>query len=350
MIAFAELLERLTLTPGRLAKIALLRRFFETEPDPDRGFGLAALTGELAFQAAKPALIRGAGRSAHRSGAVRLVLRLRRRPGRDGGADVAGARPNAPPPCVTDVVQALRARPKAELPALVAGWLDASAASVRYALLKLITGALRVGASARLAKIALAELAAGTHRRRRHRGGLARADAALRRRCSPGWRARAAPGPGRRAGVPPADAGAPAGGAGSRRARLRAFAAEWKWDGIRVQLVAHAGGRRLYSRGADDISGAFPEIVEAHGVRRGAGRRAAGGAGRRGGAVRRPAAAAEPQAPSAKMLREFPVLVRLYDILFDGAEDLRALPFTERRARLEAWFAGRSRRGWTCRS
>jgi DNA ligase-1 len=54
MIAFAALLERLTLTPGRLAKIALLRRFFETEPDPDRGIGLAALTGELAFSARSP--------------------------------------------------------------------------------------------------------------------------------------------------------------------------------------------------------------------------------------------------------------------------------------------------------
>ena len=39
--------------------------------------------------------------------------------------------------------------------------------------------------------------------------------------------------------------------------------AEWKWDGIRVQLVATEGGRRLYSRGAEDISGAFPEIIEA---------------------------------------------------------------------------------------
>ena len=45
MIAFAELLERLIFTPGRLAKVALLRRYFETQPDPDRGFGLAALTG-----------------------------------------------------------------------------------------------------------------------------------------------------------------------------------------------------------------------------------------------------------------------------------------------------------------
>ena len=43
----------------------------------------------------------------------------------------------------------------------------------------------------------------------------------------------------------------------------RDWRAEWKWDGIRVQLVATEGGRRLYSRGADDISGAFPEIVEA---------------------------------------------------------------------------------------
>ncbi len=58
MIAFAELLDRLVLTPGRLAKIALLHRYFAAEPDPDRGFALAALTGELAFQAAKPMLIR----------------------------------------------------------------------------------------------------------------------------------------------------------------------------------------------------------------------------------------------------------------------------------------------------
>src|SRR6202041_334161 len=58
MIAFANLLERLVFTPGRLAKIALLRRYFATQPDPDRGIGLAAVTGELSFAAAKPGLIR----------------------------------------------------------------------------------------------------------------------------------------------------------------------------------------------------------------------------------------------------------------------------------------------------
>ena len=42
---------------------------------------------------------------------------------------------------------------------------------------------------------------------------------------------------------------------------------------------------------------------------------------------------------SAKMLEEFPAFVRLYDILYDGSEDLRALPLIERRERLRAFEA-----------
>jgi len=161
MIAFADLLERLVFTPGRLAKIALLRRYFATQPDPDRGFGLAALTGELAFQAAKPALIRSLAED--RTDPVLFAM------SHDYVGDLAetialiwpSAPSNAGPPTMTEVVQTLISTPKPALPFVVAGWLDASDASVRYALLKLITGELRVGASARLAKIALAEVADG---------------------------------------------------------------------------------------------------------------------------------------------------------------------------------------------
>src|SRR5690606_6272492 len=39
---------------------------------------------------------------------------------------------------------------------------------------------------------------------------------------------------------------------------------------------------------------------------------------------------------SARMQGEYPAFVRLYDILFDADEDLRPLPWSERRARLEA--------------
>jgi DNA ligase-1 len=118
-----------------------------------------------------------------------------------------------------------------------------------------------------------------------------------------------------------------------------ALRAEWKWDGIRVQLVATQAGRRLYSRGAEDISGAFPEIVEAmrfHAVLDGELLVI------RDGTVA-PFADLQQRlnrkTVGTRLLRDFPAAVRLYDILFDGGEDVRALPFDVRRARLEAWYA-----------
>jgi DNA ligase-1 len=118
-----------------------------------------------------------------------------------------------------------------------------------------------------------------------------------------------------------------------------AFVAEWKWDGIRVQLSAMPGGRRVYSRGADDISASFPDIqdvLDFHAVLDGE------LLVMRDGEIA-PFADLQQRlnrkAPSAKMQRDFPVGVRLYDILFDGERDLRALPFQERRAHLEEWYA-----------
>src|SRR3954454_6513482 len=158
MIAFADLLERLVFTPSRNAKIALLRRYFATEPDPDRGIGLAAITGELSFTAAKPALIREL--AAARTDPVLFGWSY------DYVGDLAEtvaliwpAQPTtAEPPGLAEVVETLETAPKTALSGLVAEWLDCSDASTRLALLKLITGGLRVGASARLAQIALADI------------------------------------------------------------------------------------------------------------------------------------------------------------------------------------------------
>ena len=339
MIAFADLLERLVLTPGRLAKIALLRRYFEAESDPDRGFALAALTGELAFQAAKPMLIRNLAEA--RTDPVLFAWSY------DYVGDLADtvalmwpSRPtNQPPPRMTEVIQTLISTPKVDLPGVVAGWLDASDPSGRYALLKLITGSLRVGASARLAKVALAELA----------GGRIAAD-----EIEEVWHGLTPPylplfawleGRGERpdaAGAPvfrPMMLAQPLEAPDIAALDPAAFRAEWKWDGIRAQLVALPGGRRVFSRGADDVSNAFPEVVEAMGfhavldgellvVRDGVVAPFADLQQRLGRKV-----------VGAKMLRDFPVHVRLYDMLFDGAEDLRGLPFDIRRARLEQWYA-----------
>ena len=344
MIVFAELLDLLILTPGRLAKIALLRRFFADEPDPDRGWGLAALTGELGFELAKP-------------GVIRTVAERRLDPvllgwSRDFVGDLAetvslmwpGGGSGEAPPSLTDVVETLAATTRAGLPDLVERWMDASTPEVRFAILKLITGALRVGVSARLAKTALAELAGGTlqpddieevwH-------GLAPPYPELfawvegrAPRPDPGELPIFRP-PMLAQGLEPPDM------AGLDPASLRA---EWKWDGIRVQLVATAGGRRIFSRGSEEIGGAFPEILDAmdfHAVLDGE------------LLVVRPDAGGEPvvapfadlqqrlnrKEPGGRMLATHPAHVRLYDILFDSDEDVRPLPFDQRRARLEGWFA-----------
>jgi DNA ligase-1 len=131
------------------------------------------------------------------------------------------------------------------------------------------------------------------------------------------------------------------------RVSMEDYAAEWKWDGIRVQLV-HAGGEtRLYSRAGDDITGSFPDVAQAfasQGVLDGEllvkgafqGGAEAGGAASFNALQQRLGR----KNVSAKMLGDYPAFVRLYDILFDGAEDLRGLPLTERRKRLELFVGG----------
>ncbi|HKH80723.1 MAG TPA: ATP-dependent DNA ligase, partial [Methylovirgula sp.] len=58
MNRFALLLDRLQHEPSRLAKLRLMTDYFRSVPDPDRGFGLAALTGALSFRYAKPGLMK----------------------------------------------------------------------------------------------------------------------------------------------------------------------------------------------------------------------------------------------------------------------------------------------------
>src|ERR1041384_5311625 len=117
------------------------------------------------------------------------------------------------------------------------------------------------------------------------------------------------------------------------------FSAEWKWDGIRVQLVLGTGRAAMFSRTGDDIAGSFPDIVD----------NVFGEAVLDGellvGRNFDPALFNDLQqrlhrkVATPKLMDEFPAFIRVYDILFDGSEDVRALRWTERRQRLEAWFA-----------
>src|SRR6187402_1181338 len=158
MRAFAELLDRLSLTASRNAKLTLVRDYLRDTPDPDRGWALAALTGDLSFDAAKPAFIRKAVEERMDPQLFRWSY--------DYVGDLAEtvalvwpAQPGANrEPELSEVVDALRGASRAEVQRLLEGWLDALEPTGRWALLKLLTGGLRVGLSARLAKQAAADM------------------------------------------------------------------------------------------------------------------------------------------------------------------------------------------------
>ena len=357
MRAFAELLDRLSLTGSRNAKLVLVRDYLRATPDPDRGWALAALTGELSFNAAKPAMIRAAVEA--RVDEVLFGWSY------DYVGDLAETaaliwprdpdyRPNREPE-LGEVIDALTHAGRSQVRPLIEGWLDALEPKGRWALLKLVTGALRVGLSAQLAKTAVA---------------MMRPDAMTEPPDPEGGEATTPLEPLTVADVvevwnavkpPYAELFAWVEGHGERPdteapGRFRPVmlavaideavdfaklapadhAAEWKWDGIRVQAVREQGVARLYSRHGDEITHAFPDVM--------------GGLTFEGAidgelVVMRDGAVApfgdlqqrlNRKTVDAKMMAAHPAAIVAYDLLAAEGEDLRALPLRERRARLEA--------------
>jgi DNA ligase-1 len=345
MNRFAQLLDRLGYEGGRNNKLRLMTEYFRAVPDPERGWALAALTGALTFQHAKPGIIRAL--IAQRTDAVLFDLSY------DYVGDLsetvalmwpAPPRPadsRAPSPLLSDVIRMLATLGKSELPAQLARWLDQLDETGRWALLKLVTGGLRIGVSARLAKTAAA--------------ALGDKDAQEIELLWPGlappytdlfaWLEGRAEKPSSRDPVPVRPAMLAHALDDDELAGLDPadFMAEWKWDGIRVQAVAargqdgNEGGRtaRLYSRTGEDISAGFPDLIDAM--------RFTGAIDGellvvRDGRVQSFNVLQQRlnrKTVNAKLLAEFPAHLRAYDLLVEGETDLREHPFAERRARLE---------------
>ena len=346
MNRFAALLDRLAYEAGRNAKIRLMADYFRATPDPERGIALAALTGALSFANAKPAMVR----ALIMERADPVLFGLSYDYVGDLSETVALMWPAPPPherpnhsPLLSEIVEGLATLPKRELPVQLARWLDGLDDTGRWALLKLITGSLRVGASARLAKTAVASL-----------GDLPPDAVEL---VWPGlappyedlfaWVEGRAERPETGDPVPfrPVMLAHAVEEADFAALDPADFSAEWKWDGIRVQVVAGEqagddpdGARpvRLYSRTGEDISAAFPDVAEVM---------AFSGAldgellVMKEGRVQSFNVLQQRlnrKAVTPKMLRDFPAHVRAYDLLAEAGEDLRDRPFLERRARLEA--------------
>src|SRR3569623_3762421 len=269
MNRFAHLLNRLAYEPGRNNKLRRIVNYFREVEDPDRGYALAALTGALSYRHAKTGLIRDliAARTdpvlfdlsydyvGDLSETVALMWPMPER-------GVQGH--NQPSPTLSDVVTTFHTLGKTELPAQLVRWLDQLDETGRWALLKLVTGSLRIGVSARLAKTAAAAL-----------GDKDPLEIEL---IWPGlsppyldlfaWLEGGAEKPVNRDPAPfrPVMLAHAVEDADFAARDPVDFIAEWKWDGIRVQAVS---GRdddgeivtRLYSRSGEDITKSYPELL-----------------------------------------------------------------------------------------
>ncbi|MFA5956670.1 cisplatin damage response ATP-dependent DNA ligase [Hyphomicrobium sp.] len=236
------------------------------------------------------------------------------------------------------VVEAMASGTTAQRTERLGHLLDQLDATGRWALLKLIGGAPRVGVSARLARTALAES---------YGRDVSEIEEIWHALTPPyldlfQWLDGKAeqPDPGSKPVFRPVMLAHPIEEEDWPRLSPQDFAAEWKWDGIRVQIAARGGDVKMFSRQGDDISGAFPEIRSAF---QGHDCVVDGEL-----LIMRDGEIApfndlqqrlNRKTVTAKMMAMYPPHVRLYDLLFDGPEDLRQLSFEARRTRLEVWHA-----------
>ena len=336
MRVFAELLDRLAHTHRRTAKLDLMARYFRSVPDPDRGWALAALSDGLPFSLP----VRRTLQDLMASRVDVELYRLSRDYVGDTAETVAllwpdGMASEAQSPLLCDIAETLGSVDRIGLGPILAGWLDKLNATERWALLKLLTGALRVGVSARLAKLAVAqawqrdvtEIEELWH-------GIAPPYEALF-----SWLEG-------KTGRPdvsqlpvfrPMMLAHPLEDADWQGLNPSDYLIEWKWDGIRVQIVSKSGALRLYSRTGDEITATFPDLLQNlrfEGVLDGE------------LLVVRDGNVApfsdlqqrlNRKTVSKKLMVEYPAHIRLYDVLELDGVDLRAQTLHKRRQRLEAW-------------
>jgi DNA ligase-1 len=403
MNRFAELLDRLAYEPGRNNKLRLIASYFREVEDPDRGYALAALTGALSFKHAKPGLIRdliadrtdpvlfalsydyvgdlsetvalmwptaalqaqpapspACGGGSGWGQAASAVPEKEPPPGSLGSAtalpgdptspasgrgDELSRRPsnrrnNPPPPTLTEVVTTLRTLGKTELPRQLARWLDELDETGRWALLKLVTGAMRIGISARLAKTAAAAFGdKDPHEVELMWPGLVPPYLDLF-----AWLEGRAEKPVNLDPTPFRPVMLAHAIENTDFATLNAadFIAEWKWDGIRVQAVSGRDERghmvaRLYSRSGEDITKSFPDLLPSlhlPGAIDGELLVLRDGRVQTFNVLQQ---RLNRKNVSPQLVKEYPIHLRAYDLLGDDSNDLRELPFVERRARLETF-------------
>ena len=345
MKRFTDLYWRLDGTTGTNEKVDALREYFATAPAEDAACAIKVLSGGRQLRAVSTALLRERAAEAagiplwlveecyaHVGDLAETLALVLPHPGPDAATEGVGM---GLAECMQTTIVELRRAGDEQKRATVEHVWQRLAPRERIVWHKLLTGGCRVGVSRTLVARALAEVAGVDPAVMAHRlMGEARADAdsyrslmtseptaADARRPYPFFLASAIE-------CAPSDLGATAD-----------WIAEWKWDGMRAQLVRRGADATLWSRGEELVNESFPEIVAAA---------AALPAGTvldgellavRGDAILGFAAISKRSGRRRvprKLLEEVPCVFVAYDLLEVDGIDIRCLPLAERRTRLES--------------
>ena len=352
MKAFTELYWRLDATSSITEKVAALRDYFAAAPPDDAAAALAVLSGSRQLRSVSTAQLREWAAEAtgfpawlveecyaHVGDLAETLALVLPEPAAEAAAGSGLGLAEAMQATIHDLRGAGDDR-KREV--VLAVWRQL-APRERIVWHKLLTGGLRVGVSRTLVARALAEIAGVEQAEMTHR----------------------------LAGEPPADGpafarllAAESPLADSRRpypfflasaldrtaldhvaedlGAVADWQAEWKWDGMRAQLVRRGAELAVWSRGEELVNDAFPEIAAA-GAALPPGTVLDGELLAVAGGRLLPFAMLSKRASrktvTKKILAEIPCVFVAYDLLEQRGEDLRPRPIVERRARLEALVA-----------
>ena len=316
--------------------MAIILRYVGETPDPERGYALAIMAGTLEF----PTFSRKLIKELMYEHVDPTLFEFSYDYVGDISETIALLWPesNTPSdlPLLSELIITFNQLPKTALKAYLADLLNRCNTTQRWALLKLGTGSLRIGISARFLKNTLARygsVEAQDIERIWH--GLKPPYETLF-----AWLENRSEAPIVKDQIyfHPVMLSHPLDEKDIDLLNIEEFAFERKYDGIRVQVVSTGEGKALYSRKGDEISHSFPDLLECiygHVVLDGElVIKTSQGVGSFNDLQQR----LNRKAISKRLLQESPAAIILYDILFIGEQDLRILPFIERRAHLEAWF------------
>ena len=335
MRSFSELINKLLLTSSRNRKVDVLCDYFKNTPDPDRGFTLAIITNSLEIKNIPISKIKEIVRETVDEELFALSY--------DYVGDLAETisliwpnKENGNLPQISKMIGILKNINKNELTKKIHSFLSIANETERWALIKLISGGLRIGVSSRLAKTALAKF------------GEKKLDdiEKIWHGINPPyenlfkWLCDSGP-------IPEIDLkntfnpmmlANPLEDKDFINLNCNNFVAEWKWDGIRVQIIINDSNIKIFSRTGDDISLSFPEIksleknmvildgellvgrnyipMNFNSLQQRLNRKKV----------------------SLKHIDDFPAFVKLYDILYLNNDDLREKNWEERRNLLENWY------------